>query len=132
MAERFNATSPGSPPVDGILIMINYEPNPGGSHLSSIKNTVRARLHGDTSCEKTWEDVMTELGTALVEAYRNNIRRYHRLLQTHLTDFERQYIQARLSDYQSAIRTLLEHDFDRGCSRIAVGAPADETTKEAV
>jgi len=50
---------------------------------------------------------MTDAGSELINAYRNNIHRYHRLLQTYLTDIERQYIQARLSDHQSAIRAVL-------------------------
>ena len=55
---------------------------------------------------------MTDVGTALINAYRNNIHRYNRLLQTHLTDIERQYIQARLLDHQSAIRALLGREIE--------------------
>ena len=54
---------------------------------------------------------MTDGGSALINAYRNNIHRYHRLLRTHLTDIERQYIQARLSDHRSAIQAVLGREF---------------------
>lgn len=42
----------------------------------------------------------------LITAHRNNIRRYHRLLQTHLTDIERSYIQTRLSEEKSALQSM--------------------------
>jgi hypothetical protein len=42
----------------------------------------------------------------LIMAHRNNIRRYHRLLQTHLTDIERSFIQTRLSEEQSALQSI--------------------------
>jgi len=35
--------------------------------------------------------------TARLDAHRNNIQRYRRLLETHLTDVERDYIEGRLS-----------------------------------
>lgn len=41
---------------------------------------------------------------ALLQAHRNNIRRYHRLLKTHLTDVERRYIEYRLSEEQAALQ----------------------------
>ncbi len=44
--------------------------------------------------------------TALIQAHRNNIRRYQRLLKTRLTNVERQYIEARLSEEQAALATL--------------------------
>jgi hypothetical protein len=36
----------------------------------------------------------------LVRAHRNNIQRYRLLLQTTLTEFERQYVERRLSEEQ--------------------------------
>ena len=42
----------------------------------------------------------------LVRAHRNNIQRYHLLLQTTLTDFERQYVERRLSEEQSQLDKL--------------------------
>jgi hypothetical protein len=39
----------------------------------------------------------------LARAYRNNIQRYHFLLQTTLTEFERQYVERRLSEEQSKL-----------------------------
>lgn len=45
---------------------------------------------------------------ALIRAHRNNIRRYHRLLQTRLTDLERAYIQTRLSEEKSALQSVSE------------------------
>lgn len=42
----------------------------------------------------------------LARAYRNNIQRYHFLLQTTLTEFERQYVERRLSEDQSKLDML--------------------------
>jgi 5-bromo-4-chloroindolyl phosphate hydrolysis protein len=43
---------------------------------------------------------------ALLRTHRNNITRYRRLLETKLTDFERQYIEKRLSEEQSRMERL--------------------------
>ena len=50
---------------------------------------------------------MPEVDIALIKAHCNNIHRYHRLLETRLTDVERQYIQIRLSEEQSALQSVL-------------------------
>jgi hypothetical protein len=63
---------------------------------------------------KNREEAMSDAGTALVTSYRNNIDRYHRLLQTRLTDVEREYIHARLSDCRCAIQVVLGHEIERG------------------
>jgi hypothetical protein len=42
----------------------------------------------------------------LARAHRNNIQRYHLLLQTTLTEFERQYVERRLSEEQSKLDML--------------------------
>ena len=47
---------------------------------------------------------------ALMEAHRNNIRRYNRLLRTHLTDVERSYVQSRLSEEKSALQSVFEQN----------------------
>ncbi len=41
---------------------------------------------------------------ALIQAHRNNIWRYQRLLRTRLTDVERQYIKVRLSEEEAALQ----------------------------
>ncbi len=43
---------------------------------------------------------------AFIQAHRNNIWRYQRLLRTRLTDLERQFIERRLSEEQVALRHL--------------------------
>lgn len=45
----------------------------------------------------------------LAQAHRNNIQRYHFSLQTTLTDFERQYVERRLSEEQSKLDMLTAH-----------------------
>lgn len=40
------------------------------------------------------------------QVHRNNVQRYYRLLKTHLTDVERQYIECRLSEEQAALRAI--------------------------
>lgn len=48
---------------------------------------------------------------AIIKAHRNNIFRYHRLLQTRLTDIERSYLRTRLAEEESALRSRFQqHD----------------------
>lgn len=42
----------------------------------------------------------------LARAHRNNIRRYRSLLQTNLTEFEREYVENRLNEEQSKLEML--------------------------
>jgi hypothetical protein len=42
----------------------------------------------------------------LARAHRNNIRRYRHLLQTSLTEFERQFVEKRLNEEQSKLEKL--------------------------
>jgi hypothetical protein len=48
---------------------------------------------------------------AQLRARRNNIHRYDRLLKTELTEFERQYIERRLSEERSAMQELTASTF---------------------
>jgi hypothetical protein len=43
---------------------------------------------------------------ARVRAHRNNIQRYRHLLQTSLTEIERQFVESRLSEEQSRLERL--------------------------
>ncbi|MGY0575873.1 hypothetical protein ACTGJ9_036550 [Bradyrhizobium sp. RDM12] len=43
----------------------------------------------------------------LARAHRNNIRRYRQLLQTSLTEFERQFVERRLNEEQSKLEILV-------------------------
>ena len=43
---------------------------------------------------------------ALLRTHHKNVQRYRQLLQTHLTDFEREYIRARLREEQLVIEML--------------------------
>jgi hypothetical protein len=43
---------------------------------------------------------------ALLRAHRNNINRYQRLLETGLTELERQFIERRLAEERSAVQRL--------------------------
>jgi hypothetical protein len=47
-----------------------------------------------------------DLRAASIKAHRDSIRRYKRILQTNLTDLERQFVVRRLAEEQSAIRKL--------------------------
>jgi hypothetical protein len=42
----------------------------------------------------------------LARAHRNNVQRYRHLLQTSLTEFERQFVERRLSEEQSKLEIL--------------------------
>lgn len=48
---------------------------------------------------------------AQLRTRRNNVRRYHRLLKTELTEFERRYIERRLSEERSAMQELTAATF---------------------
>jgi hypothetical protein len=48
---------------------------------------------------------------ALLRTHRNNIRRYRRLLETKLTEFERQFIERRLSEERSGMERLAASTF---------------------
>ena len=49
---------------------------------------------------------MLEFATARLSAHANNIARYRRLLETCLTELEREYVQRRLSEEQSGLERL--------------------------
>ena len=48
---------------------------------------------------------------ALLRAYRNNITRYRRLLKTELTEYERQFIERRMSEEWTAMEKLAASTF---------------------
>ena len=49
---------------------------------------------------------MMEVEAALTRAHRSNIRRYNKLLETHLTDIERDFIESRLSEERAVLQAL--------------------------
>jgi hypothetical protein len=49
---------------------------------------------------------MLDIASARFRTHRNNIARYRRLLETNLTELEREYIQRRLSEEQSNLEAL--------------------------
>ena len=49
---------------------------------------------------------MMDARAARVHAHRSNIRRYRTLLETHLTDVERDYIEGRLSEERAILQGL--------------------------
>ncbi len=50
----------------------------------------------------------SDLNKALRSAHRANIERYRRLLQTHLTENERQFVERRIAEEQRALRQLAD------------------------
>jgi hypothetical protein len=71
---------------------------------------------------------MTDEKLALLRAHRNNISRYHRLLQTELTEFERRFIERRLSEERSAVERIAAATFPM---TFPIGAVMNATTLEA-
>jgi hypothetical protein len=55
--------------------------------------------------------IMIDERLARLRTHRNNIHRYRRLLKTKLTDFERQFIERRLSEERSAMENLVGSTF---------------------
>jgi hypothetical protein len=69
---------------------------------------------------------MAVLETALCQACRNNISRYERLLKTHLTDLERNFVELRLWEERSALRVL---DREPGCSVMTGSGQNDQVAR---
>jgi hypothetical protein len=59
---------------------------------------------------------------ARIRAHRNNIHRYRRLLGTRLSDLERQFIERRLAEEQTALKALAAETFP-----VAFTLPKDPT-----
>jgi hypothetical protein len=51
---------------------------------------------------------MVDESLARMRLHRNNIRRYRQLLRTRLTELERQYVERRVSEEQSALQALAD------------------------
>ena len=63
---------------------------------------------------------MTSHTIERLRAHQNNIRRYRRLLATHLTDLERAYIERRLNEERTSLEALLRKELpDRLCALLA-------------
>jgi hypothetical protein len=54
---------------------------------------------------------MIDLKVASLQAHRNNIGRYQRLLRTNLSDLERQFIERRLNEEKLAMEDLASTRF---------------------
>jgi hypothetical protein len=54
---------------------------------------------------------MLDRDLARIRSHHNNIHRYRRLLSTKLSDIERQFIQRRLSEEQTAVQALAAENF---------------------
>ena len=50
---------------------------------------------------------MFEVNLARVSTHRNNIQRYRRLLRTQLSELEREFIEKRMADEQTALDALV-------------------------
>ncbi|WLB23920.1 hypothetical protein [Bradyrhizobium japonicum] len=61
-----------------------------------------------------------------LRAYRNNILRYRRLLETSLTDLERGYIERRLRDERASVEALLREAYPDRLSFHVTKAGADQ------
>ncbi|MDE2378339.1 hypothetical protein [Bradyrhizobium sp.] len=54
---------------------------------------------------------MLDEDLARIRAHRNNIHRYRRLLRTKLSDLERQFVERRLAEEQTALAALAADTF---------------------
>jgi hypothetical protein len=75
---------------------------------------------------------MIDENLARLRTHRNNISRYRRLLKTQLTDCERQFIEKRLSEEQSAMERVAATTFPLAFRMSASGGRATTTTAEAI
>jgi hypothetical protein len=70
---------------------------------------------------------MLDADLARIRAHRNNIYRYRRLLRTRLSDLERQFIERRLAEEQTALDALAGETFPN-CIRLSEGQPASASS----
>ena len=54
---------------------------------------------------------MLDEDLARIRAHRNNIHRYRRLLRTRLSELERQFIERRLAEEQTSLKSLADDTF---------------------
>ena len=54
---------------------------------------------------------MIDENFSLMRTHRNNIARYRRLLKTNLTDLERQFVERRVAEEQSALEKIAASTF---------------------
>ena len=73
---------------------------------------------------------MLDQNLARLRTHRNNISRYRRLLITLLTDYEREFIERRLAEEQSAFHALAAVTFPTTFD-MPIQAPEPPTTHEA-
>ena len=80
-----------------------HQPNSPSLIFINVGMSSRCFFCGGRWEQKWW----TNANGALLSAYRNSIARYQKLLKTHLTDLERNYIKKRLSTCQAAVKALI-------------------------
>lgn len=90
--------------LDALRALDEDDPPPqGGLALRMpaprLRTNVQARRHD------LWED--PDLRAAAIGTHRKNIRRYKRLLETELTDLEREFICRRMAEEKTAIEKLI-------------------------
>ena len=69
----------------------------GGAAIWNEREFQQQYLEDNRMIDENWDHL---------RARRNNVRRYRRLLQTELTELERQYIERRLNEEKSAMESL--------------------------
>ncbi len=69
---------------------------------------------------------MIEENVARLRAHNSNIIRYQRLLETDLSDLERWFIERRLNEERSAMKSLANHPFSGG---VGLEQPAGVTRR---
>jgi hypothetical protein len=75
--------------------------------------------------------MMIDEKLAHLRTHRNNISRYRRLLNTRLTDCEREFIEKRLSEERSAMESLAASTFPLTFQMPARGGYATSTAEAA-
>ena len=68
---------------------------------------------------------MIDENLARLRTHRNNIGRYRRLLQTHLTVIEREFIEQRLSEEEASLTRLASNTFALGLTLPETLTPAN-------
>ena len=96
---------------------------------SARRKTVSFALHGARLGCLSRSTIMTNHNIERLRSHQNNVRRYSRLLATHLTDIERGYIERRLSEERRCVEALLREEFPyRLSARSTDGSPNGPAT----
>ena len=95
------------------LILLTIKRRPG-TKLAFIKTLNVSAAPFVLDFFHSYGGTVTDEKLARLRAHDNNISRYRRLLKTDLSDLEREFIERRLNEERSAMKSLANHRVSSG------------------